>query len=123
MHTLKVLAVGFVLLGVLVLIAFVLAASVRILREYERGVIFRFGRRSNAIFNPGGDGSGPGLILLIPFIDGRNTREDIARLIGERVTVLDDFNDFYDPERKRRNVVAVAGPLVYLVARAVRRAV
>ncbi len=27
--------------------------------------------------------------LLIPFIDGRNTREEIASLIGERVTVLD----------------------------------
>jgi len=25
----------------------------RILREYERAVIFRFGRRANAIFNPG----------------------------------------------------------------------
>ena len=28
-----------------------------------------FGRRTNAIFNPGGDGTGPGLVLLIPFID------------------------------------------------------
>jgi len=32
-------------------------------------VIFRFGRRANAVVNPGGDGSGPGLVLLIPFID------------------------------------------------------
>ena len=48
---------------------FVIATSVRILREYERAVIFRFGRRANAVFNPGGDGSGPGLVLLIPFID------------------------------------------------------
>ena len=37
------------------------AASVRILREYERGVIFRLGRLI--------DQKGPGLILLIPFID------------------------------------------------------
>jgi regulator of protease activity HflC (stomatin/prohibitin superfamily) len=43
--------------------------SVRILREYERAVIFRFGRQSPAIINPGGDGKGPGLLLLIPFID------------------------------------------------------
>ena len=57
------------LVPVIVIALFVFASSVRILREYERGVIFRFGRRSNAIFNPGGDGSGPGLILLIPFID------------------------------------------------------
>ncbi len=54
---------------VLVVVIFVFATSVRILREYERAVIFRFGRRANAIFNPGGDGSGPGLILLIPLVD------------------------------------------------------
>ena len=54
---------------VLVIVVFILATSVRILREYERAVIFRLGRRSSAIFNPGGDGSGPGLVLLIPFVD------------------------------------------------------
>src|SRR5206468_10964185 len=48
---------------------FVLVYSVRIQREYERAVIFRFGRRANTVSNPGGDGSGPGLVLLIPFID------------------------------------------------------
>jgi regulator of protease activity HflC (stomatin/prohibitin superfamily) len=57
------------LVPVIVIAVFVIGTSVRILREYERGVIFRFGRRANAIFNPGGDGSGPGLVLLIPFID------------------------------------------------------
>ena len=59
----------FGLVPVVVIVVFVFASAVRILREYERGVIFRFGRRANAIFNPGGDGSGPGLVLLIPFID------------------------------------------------------
>jgi regulator of protease activity HflC (stomatin/prohibitin superfamily) len=57
------------LIPVIVIAVFVIISSVRILREYERGVIFRFGRRANAIFNPGGDGSGPGLVLLVPFID------------------------------------------------------
>ncbi len=51
----------------IVLIAFaifILASSIRILREYERAVIFRLGRLI------GGDGvKGPGLILLIPIID------------------------------------------------------
>ena len=47
------------ILGVIVLI--ILAAAVRILREYERGVIFRLGRLIAQ--------KGPGLILLIPFID------------------------------------------------------
>ncbi len=52
-----------------VILLYIFFSSFRILREYERAVIFRFGRRTNAIFNPGGEGSGPGLVLLIPFID------------------------------------------------------
>lgn len=38
-----------------------LSRAVKILKEYERGVIFRLGRFSSS--------KGPGLILLIPFID------------------------------------------------------
>ena len=42
----------------------ILASAVKVLREYERGVIFRLGRLI------GGSGiKGPGLILLIPIID------------------------------------------------------
>ncbi|MGH9363056.1 MAG: GDP-mannose 4,6-dehydratase, partial [Thermoanaerobaculia bacterium] len=35
----------------------------------------------------------------------------VGRLLGrgDRVTVLDDFNDFYDPARKRRNVAPFGG--------------
>lgn len=39
-----------------------IAASIRVLREYERGVVFRLGRLL-------GKPKGPGLILLIPYID------------------------------------------------------
>ena len=46
---------------VAVFILIILAAAIRILREYERGVIFRLGRLIAQ--------KGPGLILLIPFID------------------------------------------------------
>ncbi len=42
-------------------IIFILANSVRVLNEYERGVIFRLGRAIGA--------KGPGLIILIPVID------------------------------------------------------
>ena len=48
---------------VIFLVVIILANSVRILREYERGVIFRLGRLVS------GKVSGPGLILLIPVID------------------------------------------------------
>src|SRR5574341_558937 len=57
------------LIPVVIIVFFVLLNSVRILREYERAVVFRFGRQARAILNPGGEGSGPGLILLIPFVD------------------------------------------------------
>jgi regulator of protease activity HflC (stomatin/prohibitin superfamily) len=45
----------------LVLILFFLASAIKILREYERGVIFRLGRVIKT--------KGPGLIILIPIID------------------------------------------------------
>ena len=60
---------GEALLVVLAAVGFYFFTGLRVLREYERAVIFRFGRRASAVINPGGDGSGPGLILLIPFID------------------------------------------------------
>ncbi len=46
---------------VIVLASIVLPQAIRILREYERGVIFRLGRLRGA--------KGPGLILLIPIVD------------------------------------------------------
>jgi len=45
----------------IVLVLLFLAASLRVLNEYERGVIFRLGRVINT--------KGPGLIILIPIID------------------------------------------------------
>ena len=47
-------------IGIIVVI-FILPQAMRILREYERGVIFRLGKLQGA--------KGPGLILLIPIID------------------------------------------------------
>ncbi len=50
---------GIIVLAIFVLI--VLFASIRIVNEYERGVVFRLGRYVGV--------RGPGLILLIPFIE------------------------------------------------------
>jgi len=50
-------------------ILFFLGSFIRVVPEYERVIIFRLGRKTRAVFNPGGDGNGPGLILLVPFID------------------------------------------------------
>ena len=49
------------LFALLVFAALLLASAVRVLREYERGVVFRLGRLLGA--------KGPGLILLIPIVD------------------------------------------------------
>ncbi len=53
----------------LVVLLYFLASSFKVLNEYERGVIFRFGRLARAIINPGGEGNGPGILLLLPMID------------------------------------------------------
>ena len=57
-----------VLIAVAVFLVVVAASAIRILREYERGVIFRLGRLI--------DQKGPGLILLVPIID-RMVRVDL----------------------------------------------
>ena len=49
------------IIAIVVLVIFFLSAALRILNEYERGVIFRLGRVIGA--------KGPGLIILIPLID------------------------------------------------------
>lgn len=41
------------------------------------------------------------------FIGSHLTRRLLGR--GERVTVLDDFNDYYEPDRKRRNIAPFLG--------------
>lgn len=50
-------------LVVVFLVLIVLINAVRVLREYERGVVFRLGRLIH------GGASGPGLIFLIPIVD------------------------------------------------------
>lgn len=45
----------------LALLVIILASAIRILREYERGVVFRLGRLAGT--------KGPGLVLIIPLVD------------------------------------------------------
>jgi regulator of protease activity HflC (stomatin/prohibitin superfamily) len=64
--------VALAVIGVLLIfVLIVLASAVRVLREYERGVIFRLGRLIAQ--------KGPGLILLIPIID-RMVRVDLRTI-------------------------------------------
>ena len=50
-----------VLAAVAVLLLILISASVRMVREYERAVVFRLGRCVGS--------KGPGLFLIIPFVD------------------------------------------------------
>ncbi len=54
---------------VIIILVLLVGSGVKILREYERAVIFRLGRVSKAIWNPGGTGNGPGIVLIIPGVD------------------------------------------------------
>ena len=56
-------------LFIVIVLLYILSSAVKVLREYERAVVFRLGRLAKALINPGGSGNGPGLILLIPIID------------------------------------------------------
>jgi len=49
------------LISLIVIVVMLLASAIRVLREYERAVIFRLGRLITV--------KGPGLIILIPLID------------------------------------------------------
>jgi regulator of protease activity HflC (stomatin/prohibitin superfamily) len=51
----------YTVIAIIVLTVFFLSSAIRILNEYERGVIFRLGRVIKA--------KGPGLIILIPVVD------------------------------------------------------
>ena len=50
----------FAILAIVLLLLF-LSAAIKILREYERGVVFRLGRVINT--------KGPGLVIIIPIVD------------------------------------------------------
>jgi len=54
-----------------VIVVILLISAIKILKEYERGVIFRFGRLRGA--------KGPGLILIIPFVD-KMTKVDLRTI-------------------------------------------
>lgn len=57
---------------IVVIVAAIFASSIRILREYERGVVFTLGRFTGV--------KGPGLILLIPYVQ-QMVRVDLRTLV------------------------------------------
>ncbi|MEI6569510.1 MAG: SPFH domain-containing protein, partial [Verrucomicrobiota bacterium] len=84
-----------VLVGAFIFAAILFSQSARILREYERGVVFRLGKLHGA--------KGPGLIFLIPLVD-RMVRMDL------RVVTIDVSKQEI---MTRDNVPATVDAVVY----------
>src|SRR5260370_12577723 len=84
-----------VLVVVFVLVSIIVPQGIRILREYERGVIFRLGKLLGA--------KGPGLIILIPVVD-RMVKMDL------RVVTIDVSKQ---EVMTRDNVPATVDAVVY----------
>jgi len=80
---------------IIVLVIFFIASAIRVLNEYERGVVFRLGRVIKA--------KGPGLIILIPVIDKMVK-------VGMRLVALD-----VDPQDviSRDNVSVQVNAVIY----------
>ncbi|MCF7936639.1 MAG: slipin family protein [Synergistales bacterium] len=64
-------------IGALLLLVIILAAAIKIVPEYQRGVVFRLGRLIKT--------KGPGLVIIIPIID-RMLRVDL-RVVNQDVPV------------------------------------
>src|SRR5579875_1210391 len=60
--------IAVVVIAILCLVLIVTSATVKVIKEYERGVVFRLGR----LVGP----RGPGVILLVPFVE-RMTKVDL----------------------------------------------
>ncbi len=96
-HPNAIYGLGFWLVPLIVIIIIILPQVVRVLREYERGVIFRLGKLHRL------GAKGPGLVLLIPLVD-RLVRMDL------RVVTIDV------PKQEimtRDNVPATVDAVVY----------
>ncbi|HET7090044.1 MAG TPA: slipin family protein [Anaerolineae bacterium] len=99
---------GLVLLSLIILLIVILTAAIKILPEWERGVILRLGRLSGV--------KGPGLVVIIPFIDRIirvSTRVVTLDVPQQRVITLDnvtievDAVVFYRVVDPAKSVVAV----------------
>src|SRR5437016_2279079 len=88
---------------IIILAVIFLPQAIRILREYERGVIFRLGKLLGA--------KGPGLILLIPIVD-RMVRMDLRVVTisveKQEVMTRDNVPVTAEAERERRAKVVNA---------------
>jgi regulator of protease activity HflC (stomatin/prohibitin superfamily) len=96
-----------VLIGALTLLGISLLTGVRVLREYERGVVFRLGRARKNL-------AGPGMVLLLPF------GVDRARVVDTRIQAIQ-----IPPQEviTRDNISIVVSAVVYANVASPRHAI
>jgi regulator of protease activity HflC (stomatin/prohibitin superfamily) len=96
-----------VLIGALALLGVSLLTGVRVLREYERGVVFRLGRARKNL-------AGPGMVLLLPF------GIDRARVVDTRIQAIQ-----IPPQEviTRDNISIVVSAVVYANVASPRHAI
>ena len=56
------MTIGYIFLAIAAVAVVLLGSSVRVITQFERGVVFRFGQLRSEI-------RGPGLALIVPFVD------------------------------------------------------
>jgi len=99
-----------IVIGIIVLVIFILIPmAVKIVAEYERGVIFRLGRLVGA--------RGPGLFLIIPFVD-RMVKVDLRvvemNIPSQEIVTRDNVNVYADARIKFRVVDPVLATIKVL---------
>jgi len=94
----------FVVVVVVILLLLALALAVRIVRQYEKGVVFRLGRLRAA--------RAPGLRLIIPFIDvmHKNTTVVFPAPLMSTIEELTAFLTREDKAAGSRNAPGVRQP-------------
>lgn len=116
-----------VIVGIVVVLAVLLAASVRIFKQYERGVVFRLGRLREGA-------RGPGLVLIIPLVD--RVRRASLRIVtmpiqSQEIITRDNVSvdisavAYYRVQDPIRSVIAIedVGSAINQIAQSTLRAV
>ena len=119
-------SLNFLGFGILTLSIFFIAAAIRIVKQYERAVVFRLGKFIGT--------KGPGLILIIPIVDRaikvdiRVNSIDVPRqeiITKDNVSVIVDAVVYYKVENPEKAIIEVKNSIeaTFLIAQTTLRSV
>ncbi|NQU95921.1 MAG: slipin family protein [Candidatus Omnitrophica bacterium] len=119
-------SLNFLGFGILIFIVFIIAAAIRIVKQYERAIVFRLGKFICT--------KGPGLIFIIPIIDRalkvdiRVNSIDVPRqetITKDNVSVIVDAVVYYKVENPEKAIIEVKNSIeaTFLIAQTTLRSV